>query len=463
VAWDKYVQDGVLTKPQSDQLKKYDLCWKSPGDAAGACQDMLNSDGATIAEALILMLKTNYPNPEDVAYCLVLIDDMLENNRGNAAFFRELRTVNPFRKLLDLLAWEKDARVVRHGTKTCALLIYPGLGFKMDPVTDSHLFDLAQICRERLDPTRLVQPPAGSKLADEINTMVDMCSCLMIFLRQEKCRKLVNDQYNLHQTLSLLLDKARDVGNVQLLYQIGFCLWLLSYDPEIADAMTQTDVVVNMLKVMKSVSKEKVIRVCLACLRNLVGTEVGNETMIENDALKQLAVLRNRKWSDEEVREDLDYITDCLMRSVRVLSSLDIYSKEVASGKLEWTPVHSSETFWRDNVTKICPMGGSVDSAVELRALVSLLHNLMKKPSRDAEELTTLSVVCHDLGEFARFHPQGKKILQSDTWDGKSTKDQLMQMMSTPPDSNEDVSKQALTAIHKMMVTNWQFLEGRSS
>jgi len=151
------------------------------------------------------------------------------------------------------------------------------------------------------------------------------------------------------------------------------------------------------------------------------------------------------------------------MRSVRVLSSLDIYSKEVASGKLEWTPVHSSETFWRDNVTKICPMGGSVDSAVELRALVSLLHNLMKKPSRDAEELTTLSVVCHDLGEFARFHPQGKKILQSDTWDGKSTKDQLMQMMSTPPDSNEDVSKQALTAIHKMMVTNWQFLEGRSS
>ena len=44
-------------------------------------------------------------------------------------------------------------------------------------------------------------------------------------------------------------------------------------------------------------------------------------------------------------------------------SSLDMYRKEITEGKLEWTPVHKSEMFWRDNVVKICPVGkGVVDS-----------------------------------------------------------------------------------------------------
>ena len=31
------------------------------------------------------------------------------------------------------------------------------------------------------------------------------------------------------------------------------------------------------------------------------------------------------------------------------MSSWDMYAKEVASGKLEWSPSHKSENFWRDN------------------------------------------------------------------------------------------------------------------
>jgi len=255
---------------------------------------------------------------------------------------------------------------------------------------------------------------------------------------------------------------------VQLLYQIGFCLWLLSYDEGIAEDMAETNVVVNLLKVMKTVSKEKVIRVSLACLRNLVDKGTHNQTMIENDAFKQIAVLRNRKWSDEEVREDLDFISDALAKSMRVLSSLDMYRKEVNSGKLEWTPVHKSETFWRDNVTKICPVGGGVVDSPDLQALIELLNVKINKctgdESLDTEEATTVAVICHDLGEFSRFHPHGKRILQNDVATNASkgcTKDLLMSIMSNPPGGDEEIGKQALTCIHKMMVTNWQFLEGR--
>lgn len=295
-----------------------------------------------------------------------------------------------------------------------------------------------------------------------------MTSCLMVFLRETKCRKAVNDQFGLHRHLSAFLNSALACGNVQLLYQVGFCLWLLSYDDEIAEKMDETDVVVNILKVMKTVSKEKVIRVCLACLRNLVDKGEHNQTMIDNEAIKQLAVLRNRKWSDDEVRDDLQFVSEALLKSVHVLSSLEMYQKEVSTGKLEWTPVHKSETFWRENVTKMCPIGGSVESSGDLMALIQLLNTLMTKASSgslDTEETTTIAVICHDLGEFARFHPNGKKILQSDAASNpsnRSTKDFLMSIMSDPPGGNEEIAKQALTCIHKMMVNNWQFLESRS-
>lgn len=457
VGWEKYGRDDTLTSAHLTALKDYDK--KDPSVQKAALDD--HSTGALIAEALTLMLKASSSSVEDLQYVLMLIHEMLEGEgRKRVALFRELKTVDPFQKLLDLCAWQRDATIVRLATHNLAVLHYPGLGAGR-PITNKSLKELAEFVRDSLDHDKLKDGKAA------IDKMIDMASCLMVFLREAECRTFVNDQFHLHRHLSGFLDHALKVGNVQLLYQIVFCLWLLSYDEEIAVQMDTTDVVVNMLKVMKSVSKEKVIRVCLACLRNLVDKAGHNQTMIDNAAVKQLAVLRNRKWSDDEVREDLDFISDALAKSVHVLSSLDMYRKEIAEGKLEWTPVHKSEMFWRDNVVKICPVGKGVVDSEDLLALISLLNVKMDKAKTDKlddEDVTTVAVICHDLGEFARFHPQGKKILTGDAAmhaDKRSTKDLLMSIMSNPPGGNEEIGKQALTCIHKMMVTNWQFLESR--
>ena len=34
-------------------------------------------------------------------------------------------------------------------------------------------------------------------------------------------------------------------------------------------------------------------------------------------------------------------------------SSFDEYASEVRSGRLEWSPVHKSEKFWRENNTRL--------------------------------------------------------------------------------------------------------------
>jgi len=34
-------------------------------------------------------------------------------------------------------------------------------------------------------------------------------------------------------------------------------------------------------------------------------------------------------------------------------SSFDEYSTELRSGRLEWSPVHKSEKFWRENVMNL--------------------------------------------------------------------------------------------------------------
>merc|ERR1712072_497630 len=172
-------------------------------------------------------------------------------------------------------AEEPQLRLLTH---IQAMLHYPGLGFGK-PMVNKHLGILTQFLIKSLDPKKLKENPAK-----QVDMMIDVTSCFMVFLRQKECRSFAVQQYpQLPSNLSSFLPACLQVGNVQLLYQVGFCLWLLAYDPQIAEDMANTDVVVNMLKIMKSVSKEKVIRVCLACLKNLLDKADHNQTMIDNN------------------------------------------------------------------------------------------------------------------------------------------------------------------------------------
>ena len=62
--------------------------------------------------------------------------------------------------------------------------------------------------------------------------------------------------------------------------------------------------------------------------------------------------MRAQSWEDEDVAAALDALGESLAANIVLLSSWDKYKKEVLSGSLEWTPMHTSAGFWAEHAPK---------------------------------------------------------------------------------------------------------------
>jgi V-type H+-transporting ATPase subunit H len=65
-----------------------------------------------------------------------------------------------------------------------------------------------------------------------------------------------------------------------------------------------------------------------------------------------IETLASRKFTDDEVVADIAYLKEELNKVFQTLSSFDEYASEVRSGKLEWSPPHQSDLFWKQNISK---------------------------------------------------------------------------------------------------------------
>jgi len=122
---------------------------------------------------------------------------------------------------------------------------------------------------------------------------------------------------------------------------------------------------------------------------------------------------------------------------VQDLSSFDEYITEVKSGRLEWSPVHRSEKFWRENAHHLN------DKNYELLKILIQLLETSKDP-------LVLSVACFDLGEYVRHYQRGKHVLEQ-----LGGKTMVMTLLSH---TDPNVRYEALLAVQKLMVHNWEYL-----
>ena len=62
--------------------------------------------------------------------------------------------------------------------------------------------------------------------------------------------------------------------------------------------------------------------------------------------------MRAQNWEDEDVTAALEALKEALAANIKLLSSWDKYKKEVLSGSLDWSPMHTSDLFWLENAAK---------------------------------------------------------------------------------------------------------------
>jgi len=239
-------------------------------------------------------------------------------------------------------------------------------------------------------------------------------------------------------TLITASSMSNSSSTVQLLYQTLFSLWSLSYSPEAALEMASSKMglVAKLVEIVKCSPKEKVVRVALSTLRNLLGTGSASNDMVVFGIMPVLETLQQRKFADEDIPDDVEFLYTTLQVNLQTLSSWDVYKTELESGKLEWSPSHKSESFWKDNY-KALESGG----CAAVKQLVALLSS---------EDPQVLAVACNDVAEFIRFHPEGRRLMTQ-----YGAKPLAMQVLKHP---DPTVQKYALTCVQRLMVINWEYL-----
>lgn len=111
----------------------------------------------------------------------------------------------------------------------------------------------------------------------------------------------------------------------------------------------------------------------------------------------------------------------------QVFSSIDRFRTQVSRKQLRWGPCHTEE-FWKENFIHF-----------ERKENLELIGVLANDCLEEGVENRIKAVACHDLGEFARFFPQGKEILNRHNVKAKMT--MLMQSKM----ASSEVKKEAIT------------------
>ncbi|KAJ8959192.1 hypothetical protein NQ318_022454 [Aromia moschata] len=463
VNWQSYFQSQMISQEDYNFIVAF-------GVPDGAKREaLLHRDRHQCAQTFLNLLG-HVSKDQTLQYILVLLDDMLQEDRSRVEIFHEYANKKkesvwgPFLNLLNrqdgfitnmtsriiakiacwsqtpmersdlhfYLTWLKDQLKTQENKYKMACSASPNIAPKK-----RCCIDIIHGANSILFGMSLAD---AAKVAQENNEYIQsVARCLQMMLRIDEYRFAFVSVDGISTLLSVLSGRV----NFQVQYQLIFCLWVLTFNPLLAEKMNKFNVIPILADILSDSVKEKVTRIILAVFRNLIekpdDQQVAKEhciAMVQCKVLKQLAILEQRKFDDEDVTQDVEFLTEKLQSSVQDLSSFDEYATEVKSGRLEWSPVHKSK-FWRENAQRLNEKNYEL-----LRILIHLLET--------SKDPLVLSVASFDIGEYVRHYPRGKHVIEQ--LGGK----QLVMQLLAHEDPN--VRYEALLAVQKLMVHNWEYL-----
>ncbi|KPU74469.1 uncharacterized protein Dana_GF24362, isoform C [Drosophila ananassae] len=373
INWASYMQSQMISEEDYKTISTLD---KSRGT-------YLAQNSSQVVKTL-LNLVSHLSKDSTIQYILVLLDDLLQEDRSRVDLFHETAGKlkqciwGPFLNLLN----RQDGFIVNMSSRILAK--FACWGHETMPKSDLNFY--LQFLKDQL--------------ATNNNEYIQsVARCLQMMLRVDEYRFAFVGVDGISTLIRILSTRV----NFQVQYQLIFCLWVLTFNPLLAAKMNKFSVIPILADILSDCAKEKVTRIILAVFRNLIekpeDSSVAKDhciAMVQCKVLKQLSILEQRRFDDEDITADVEYLSEKLQNSVQDLSSFDEYATEVRSGRLEWSPVHKSAKFWRENAQRLNEKNYEL-----LRILVHLLET-----SKDA---IILSVACFDIGEYVRHYPRGKQ------------------------------------------------------
>lgn len=219
---------------------------------------------------------------------------------------------------------------------------------------------------------------------------------VLLFKHNKTYRQLFDKNPAYSNTLITILKGSS--SNLQLQYTTLLVVWLLSFT---IVPIPLNDLVPLFFDIIKVSVKEKIVRISISTLVNLSDRNSRVlEIMLVNDGLTLINTLNDRKWSDEELIEDLSTLKTRLNDLEAKLSTIDHYLLEINSNNLSWSPVHESEFFWTENKDAFKDKDWSL-----LKKLTSLLLN----NENDADESN--AIILNDIYNIINQLPESIIVL----------------------------------------------------
>ncbi|KAL1807873.1 hypothetical protein DCAR_0727257 [Daucus carota subsp. sativus] len=426
IPWETYMSTKLISGTGLQLLKRYD---KKPQSIKA---QLLDEDGPAYVRVFITILQEIFKE-ETVEYVLALIDEMLAENPARARLFHDKSigsgAYEPFLRLL----WKGSWYIQEKSCNILTLIISARLKAQDAALMNGEPSDskkklttVEEVLRGQLDwvCAQLKQP---SHASCNIHTAI---SCLSKLLKEPYVRSAFVQADGV-KLLVPLISPASTQQSMQLLYETCLSIWLLSFYEPAIDYLATSRSLQRLIEVVKGSTKEKVVRVIVLTLKNLLSKGTFGAQMVDLGLLQVVQNLKAQAWSDEDLLEALNQLDEGLKDKIKKLSSFDKYKQEVLLGQLDWSPMHKDSIFWRDNISNFEENDFQI-----LRVLITILGT-----SSDAR---SLAVACYDLSQFIQYHPAGRIIVTD-----LKAKEQVMKLMNH---ENAEVTKNALLCIQRLFL-----------
>ncbi|KAM3383466.1 V-type proton ATPase subunit H isoform X1 [Capsicum galapagoense] len=423
IPWETYMTTKLISGTDLQLLRRYDKM------AERFKSQLLDDDGPAYIHVFVTILREIFKD-ETVEYVLALIDEILTANPRRAKLFHGSAfsnedTYEPFLRLLSKGNWfiqEKSCKIL-----SLIVSARPSAQNGVDASNSKSKHNSTEDVLKSLVEwlcTQLRKPSHPSR------SIPSAINCLATLLKEPVVRRSFVQADGV-KLLVPLISPASTQQSIQLLYETCLCVWLLSYFEPAIEYLATSRALPRLIEVVKGSTKEKVVRVVILTLRNLLVKGTFGAQMVDLDVLQHVQNLKAQAWSDEDLLDALNQLEGGLKDNIKKLSSYDKYKQEVLLGNLDWSPMHKDPHFWKENINCFEENGFQI-----LRVLLTILDT-----SNDAR---TLAVACYDLSQFIQCHPAGRVIVAD-----LKAKERIMKLLNHDA---AEVTKNALLCIQRLFL-----------